>query len=585
MHGVIRSCQLSWQCGCVQPDDNSGCDVVKVDLASAPTAEASAVLLQALPQAFGAVWPGGLLLLIAHSSACSQPGLYLAQRWARYPVDSWCLRVGELHETGQLHTPPSPLVSAQAYLRTYYPHCPRHNESNLLSSNHSIHFTALANRVCVPQWPRLELSACGRMPPLLAMGGPPGRTPSKGFRAFDDVTRQRVRGVRGLQARTTLETLLARSARYLSAFEVMGAEGLIICLTFKDGSRESKVVAACSRDGLRFSPELGLVLPSTMRAPHEGSSPNRDAEFSLRRRRRPEAEDLAMTHNLAIVRLSNGSYLFAGGTARGKQPFMGIRLLLRQSLLLAPVKGVVTTPEAGRVVIPGTHTGCADRRVHKKPCYSCNAGAAQQPTRSAGLCEFDGRLSLVLHRGRYLLYARANGAVHGQRFVQFASSSDAFEWSPLSRIRIDSYNVSQGDIYFWSVAPNPVDNSSLLAVFPLVHFFKGCVGLSLSLDGARWSSPHPLVACKVHGERASHHPAGGWYRRGQRVHMYIQEDVPDIRVDGLTPWPLAKRLKKEQPLSTLVRYSFSAGSLRRWTAERRGELQTPPTPTPTTAPA
>lgn len=152
------------------------------------------------------------------------------------------------------------------------------------------------------------------------------------------------------------------------------------------------------------------------------------------------------------------------------------------------------------------------------------------------------------------------------------TSEDARWWSPFSPIKIDGYSVAQGDVYFFSVGLNPVDNASLLAVFPVVHFFKGCIGMSLSVDGVRWAKPQALVTCTVHGERASSHPAG-WYLRGSIVHMFIQEDVPQISVDGLTPWPLAKKLRKWQPYSQLYRYSFQARSLREWTADRRRELK------------
>lgn len=62
-----------------------------------------------------------------------------------------------------------------------------------------------------------------------------------------------------------------------------------------------------------------------------------------------------------------------------------------------------------RLVINGSHAGCVERRRADALAY-----AGVPP----GECEFDGRLALVEFRQRYLLFARANLAASGQRFVQ-----------------------------------------------------------------------------------------------------------------------------------------------------------------------
>ena len=68
-------------------------------------------------------------------------------------------------------------------------------------------------------------------------------------------------------------------------------------------------------------------------------------------------------------------------------------------------------------------------------------------------------------------------------------------------MRLDGYDQSaKGDIYFFAVQPNPADNgSSLIALFPLAHRLRGCVALSASLDGVRWSRPMPLLSCGRQG--------------------------------------------------------------------------------------
>ena len=76
-------------------------------------------------------------------------------------------------------------------------------------------------------------------------------------------------------------------------------------------------------------------------------------------------------------------------------------------------------------------------------------------TVSPGTCEFDGKLSVVLWRGRLLLYARANPAAYGQRFVQVAtstyrgvenSSTCETRWSPFEMIRISKYSIREGEL-------------------------------------------------------------------------------------------------------------------------------------------
>lgn len=77
----------------------------------------------------------------------------------------------------------------------------------------------------------------------------------------------------------------------------------------------------------------------------------------------------------------------------------------------------------------GTHDGCIEKRSR---FYASMA--------HLGTCEFDGRLSLV-HLGSELrLYARANPAVHGQRFVQTVASRDGGQtWGRFEFVRLAEY--------------------------------------------------------------------------------------------------------------------------------------------------
>ena len=232
----------------------------------------------------------------------------------------------------------------------------------------------------------------------------------------------------------------------------------------------------------------------------------------------------------------------------------------------ASTRGISTwasSSPATRWLFNGTHNGCIERRTR---FYASMA--------HLGTCEFDGRLSLVHFKGKFLLYARANPAVHGQRYVQVVSSDDGgYTWGPFSFVGIKGYEHAQGDVYFFAVSVNPVHPDSLLALYPLAHKFRGCIAMSVSTDGLRWSSPSPLLTCSVHGERAVHHPAQGFVREGDVVSLYVHENVPGVTSD-ITP--TAQQMKEfpylKLPRPRLVRHSMPVDALKRWTEEALGEM-------------
>jgi hypothetical protein len=112
-------------------------------------------------------------------------------------------------------------------------------------------------------------------------------------------------------------------------------------------------------------------------------------------------------------------------------------------------------------VINGSHAGCVEQRSQ-----------ARMPWVSRGVCEYDGRLSLVFHehapptsksssgRGAFLLYARANIAAHGSRFVQVTRSSELVTWSPFTLVEMEDYSPTEADMYFFSAQNNPVRHES-----------------------------------------------------------------------------------------------------------------------------
>jgi hypothetical protein len=384
-----------------------------------------------------------------------------------------------------------------------------------------------------------------------------------------------------------------------------GGGGGGVCLLFKSDTQEIWVGGLASSDGLSFGGEPSLVYPKHAR-------------------KWPRDQLGVMTHNLAISRSQRtGEYTIVGGTHRNRalsgRPnqvngfHQGVWVAHGASWRYDPASNLsISTVDAAGVRVPartqwagkritlrGSQRGCIERRDR-----------TLMPWIIEGTCEFDGRLSLVHTQGpgigaglvagggggggaaataasvdatetrapgeRLLLYARANMASHGQRFVQVAASDDgAATWSPFTPISIDGYDPSQGDVYYWAAQPNPVEpNASLVASFPLVHHLHGCIGLSLSLDGVRWSRVTPLLGCAAVGERALAHPAApAMVRRGEDVWVYIHESVPGASVDAFLPKELYHTWAALEEPGRVARYRLPASALARWTRRMRKSLR------------
>ena len=307
---------------------------------------------------------------------------------------------------------------------------------------------------------------------------------------------------------------------------------------------------------------------------------------------RSSRQPVNLTPNLAIAEV-NGSYVAVGGQHRvGSNLRSGVWMAWSKTLEFAPgaqkllhddsANANVAHPSYSHVwrvplaapaahwhslqwIMDGLHEGCVERR--ESPWLHALKS-----------CEFDGRLSVVFHRNAYLLYARANAATKGERFVQVARSVDrtALSWSPFRMISIRNYVSGDGNLYFFAVQANPVHAGSLIAVFPLVHQLKGCIGLATSRDGVRWSSVVPLVRCRAHGERTEHHPASPAIVRdpvdGQSLLLYIQEHVPGIYQDAYMPKPMNDWLQARAPVSRVVQYRIPPRVLEDWTQRSLAEL-------------
>ena len=372
----------------------------------------------------------------------------------------------------------------------------------------------------------------------------------------------------------------------------------------------------------------------------------------------------SMTHNLALTRLESGEWFAVGGRhnklsdrftfnsplllpkaaatltqrfgfspSRFDAPRNGLWMVRGRSWRfdgrppadsavgesrpwLSPYGGVdepeTTQWQHKHLILDGRHPGCVERRdVRARADFA-------KYLYEGGVCEYDGRLSLVHFGGEFLLYARANLAASGRRHVQVtrsrdpyrgrdltarpsfglapegapnvelaaepaieagtggprtlraseasgSSSSWASSWAPFETIRIDGYDET-GDVYFFGVQANPSHNGSLVAVFPLVHRLRACLAIAASVDGVRWTRVTPLLSCRLYGERTMDHPAApSMVRRGSEIWLYVQEEVPGITVERTTPMATHTQLLKSEKPSRVVRYTFPCLLLAHWT--------------------
>ena len=335
--------------------------------------------------------------------------------------------------------------------------------------------------------------------------------------------------------------------RYFSAIPGRpGCSGAdCVRLLFKDAVTESFIGTVASRDGVHFDPAVTAVLNSSWPHAH-------------------------MTHNTAIVTSPSPwhgpprkEYLLVGGQHNrepvkpGERPNDGVWLTRWRADM--PTAGSL----AAQFLFNGSHPGCVERRIEAE-------GKWLYPGthRSSRACGFDGRLSLVFHAGRWLLYARANPTVRGHRFVQVVRSlTDRLDgpWESFRQIRFRAYppDVAGGgpDIYYFLVQNNPALPGTLIATFPFYHLRMGCTAIACSFDGVHWSPPISLVPCGVVDRatgRTLCHPTNLLHKGGKEALLYTQDSVPIDDFRKRRGQPPAQLVQHRIPMELLSRMSNRA---------------------------
>ena len=208
------------------------------------------------------------------------------------------------------------------------------------------------------------------------------------------------------------------------------------------------------------------------------------------------------------------------------------------------------------------------------------------------LMMFDGKLSVVRHRGHWLLYARANLKQHGGRFAVVARSRTEAPWGDdayedFQVISISGYDHSgPGNVYFVAVDRHPFDDDVLVGLMPVNMGQPGegngdgesFIALSFSCDGVQWSRLTKLVWSVGREGRTWDHPVDGLLlEEGGNVSFLVHRNVMDIS-------PLAPEE------SRILRYRLRTDAFHALSLQARQQLSNcsqppvPPHPPPPSSP-
>ncbi|KAH8096370.1 hypothetical protein JL720_3738 [Aureococcus anophagefferens] len=208
---------------------------------------------------------------------------------------------------------------------------------------------------------------------------------------------------------------------------------------------------------------------------------------------------------------------------------------LRPNPRIRPLFGAAPVFDGG----PGI-PGCVDRH-------------ASLPGAEAGWCEFDGRLSIAVFKGRLHVFARANleplPDATGVRAVQYTSvdagaflaasrradagAAASLRWRPWRPMVVPGYDRDVGS--------GPDNRAAIAAAF--------------SRDGDSWTPYVDLVPVDPSGVRQTGHPACGLHHRDGEVFFYVQRDVGGIVANGLRKEVFSGRLT---PSSSLIEVGIDA---------------------------
>ena len=249
------------------------------------------------------------------------------------------------------------------------------------------------------------------------------------------------------------------------------------------------------------------------------------------------------------------------------------------------------------------HPGCQSRLVQKRRDihgHDVRCSGNMDPGKIYCGCSYDSKISFEYFNGRVLMWVRANIRPHGGRWVQVAeviathsvAGDQVWSWGPLQLIDIlgeenlITHNQidGNGNVYMACVNVNPIDEFTLLGLFPVNRGAPGWdfssdgetyIAMGFSCDGVHFGRLTKLLwTTGLHG-RTYDQPVDGLIVRNGIVHVVIHVNVP-----GISPVASSD--------SRVIEYALDTDELRRLTDQARSELSTcppPPPPMPQSPPA
>ena len=223
--------------------------------------------------------------------------------------------------------------------------------------------------------------------------------------------------------------------------------------------------------------------------------PSSDANFSEPSSAFDSSQLILLSYNAAFMCLADGVTVVAYGGQGTARP-LGIRLASADASKLplrwsAPARVISSNASA---------TGCIEAR---------DPVLFLLPKVDGGICDYDGKLSVVGFAGRVFMYARFNLAPQGgARHVGVTSSPDGQRWERFQTVKIHGYNSgpASNNIYYFAVQ-HARDMNLLVAFYPAAIEGRGGVFRSTSSDGVRWTAPECLLPSTIHaGYRTRDHP-------------------------------------------------------------------------------
>ena len=403
-----------------------------------------------------------------------------------------------------------------------------------------------AERMGAVQTMQHQRRACHAVPPLLTPRGKGGAG-------------------RALYGKEAVRFADGKRWRYFSLLDVGSSNETRLCLLFKEGIQGNRVYHACSEDGLSFT---------VVRGRNAKGKGRWEPLFQGMVFGEKNVDERQIAHNFAAVRLEEdmqASYAIVGGQDDFSRAVNDSSL--PAGIRFARGRGwpwrAGNWSEPAVALRSGQPRGCIDRR----PSLWSLKRRGQRSR-----CEFDGRLSIVHHRGAYRIFARSNlfeNAITGGRFVQTTSSSDGQTWTPWQQLRIRMLPPGSADLYFFAAQRNPVNASTLMAIFPISQPPDACIAIAFSMNGVEWSAPYALQL-SVLGWRTSkvdlsggiewrnedHPVAGGAHLHGNKVWFYIHHAVSGMSM-------------RDEQEPQVIRYTLSSSALRRVSEQQLQRLSMP----------